>query len=155
MVVAICYVLPVCGWRHVFSFHIMERIVQNQTTRMFPLSVRRRYLGEVCHLWLHLINGKSLIYYFAPVMDATYCDQYICMSSLYMYLCWHIAKITCPNITKFSVHVTYGRRSDLFWQQCIYFRFCGFFSHNGARNVHLQARSSFPCSTGSSRSAPW
>ena len=50
----------------------------------------------------------------------------------------HISKTTCPNFTKFSVRVTYGRGSVLFLRQCN--KLCassGFvddviFSHNGA-----------------------
>jgi len=33
-------------------------------------------------------------------------------------VCLHIPKTTCTNLTKFSVHVTCGHGSALFWRQC-------------------------------------
>jgi len=43
-------------------------------------------------------------------MAAKYCDEYVCLS---VRLSAHISKTTRPNLTEFSVHVAYGRRSVL------------------------------------------
>jgi len=46
-------------------------------------------------------------------------------------------KTTCPDLTNFSVHAACGRGSILLWRQCrqlqyvMYFRFCGWWRHNG------------------------
>jgi len=63
-------------------------------------------------------------------------------------VCEHISgTITRPNITKFSVHVTRGRGSVLFWWHCDMLFTCGWwFAHNGLydnTSVSLQRR---PCS---------
>ena len=54
-----------------------------------------------------------------PRYGAKYCDQRVCLS-----VRSHISKATCPNITKFSVHVNCGCGS-FFPQYVMYFRFCG------------------------------
>ena len=38
--------------------------------------------------------------------------------SIRMHVHINVSGTTSPNVTKFSVHVTYGRGSDLLWRQC-------------------------------------
>jgi len=57
----------------------------------------------------------------------------------------HILKTIRPNSTKFSVHVTCGPGSVLFWQQCNMLYTSGFvddvmFSHNGANEPESKTR---------------
>jgi len=55
-------------------------------------------------------------YYFAPTGGAKYC----CQCGVYMSVCLsgRILQNTCPNFTKFSVLVAFGRGSVLLWRQC-------------------------------------
>jgi len=63
------------------------------------------------------------------------CDQRNCLSvCVGLSVRSHISKTTCPNFTKFSVHVICGRGSVLLWRRCNMLRTSGFvdeFSHNG------------------------
>jgi len=48
---------------------------------------------------------------------ANYCDQRVCLSVCFV--CMSETSATCPNFTKFSVHVTCGRVPVLHWRQYV------------------------------------
>jgi len=59
-------------------------------------------------------------YYFALGKGAKYCDERVCV-----YVCLsvrsHISKTTCPNFTKFSIHVTVTVARSSFDENAIYY----------------------------------
>jgi len=60
---------------------------------------------------------------------AKYCDERVC-TSVCTSVHWHVSRATCPNLTKFSVHVTceavtVARSSSNDSAIAMYFRFCG------------------------------
>jgi len=67
------------------------------------------------------INESALNFVTSPPGKvARYCDRRVCMLclSVCLHVRSHISKITRPNFTKFSVHVTCGRDSVLIRRQC-------------------------------------
>ena len=54
-------------------------------------------------------------------MGVKYYDQCVCMPiclSVCLLVRSHVSRTTCPNVTKFSVHVNCGHGSVLLWRQC-------------------------------------
>jgi len=57
------------------------------------------------------VVGSLDSFFSAPVGDAEYCVQCVCVSVCVIVVtsvCMRIAKTICPDVTKFSVHVAYG-----------------------------------------------
>ena len=75
-----------------------------------PLSIRVHKKGTV---------GHAQTYYSDPDRGVEYCDDSLCLS---VFVCLsvrkHISGNTRPIFTKFTVRVTYGRGSVLFWRRC-------------------------------------
>ena len=66
-----------------------------------------------------------------------YCNEYVCLLSVCLFVNSCNSKTTWPTSTKFSVYVTYGRGSILLWQRYDTLCTSGFvddviFSYNGA-----------------------
>jgi len=80
------------------------------TTREREMSASALYS---LYAWLTCVGsyGESLL--LRPGMATKYCDICVCRS-----VGSHISKITRPNCTTFSVHVTCGRGLVLLWRLC-------------------------------------
>jgi len=50
-------------------------------------------------------------------MGAEYGDERVSVF-VCLFVCMHVSVTTCPNFSKFSVHVKYGRGSVVLWQRC-------------------------------------
>ena len=77
---------------------------------------------------------------FAPDKGAKYCDKCVYMSVCPFVYPFECLKTTCPNFTKFTVHVICVRGSVLFSEQCnmlCVFNFADdiIFSHNAANGA--------------------
>jgi len=73
-------------------------------------------IGHLPTLWRQIrwVHPWPWLYrYFAPRRYAKYCDGRVCL-----FVRLRISETSCPNFTKFSVHVTCGRWSVLLWRQC-------------------------------------
>jgi len=95
---------------------------------------------------VHTVTTRVLLasvqFYFASWRDAKYCDLRVCLS---------VCLCVCPlaylrnhtsELRDFSVHVTCGRGSVLFWWQCNTSRTSGFvddvtFSHNWPKTLEF------------------
>ena len=105
----------------------------------------------ILHFYLSLHNFLFCIHdaYFIPSRSAKYCNKRVCMYvCLFVWLSVRSHTPTCPNFVEFSVRVTCGYGSALWWQcnmLCTY----GFvddimYSHNGANGPGIHVSSSLP-----------
>jgi len=99
------------------------------------LTTQKTRKNQVCSavsIWAAFLSGVSacrpgspkggpLNKYFVFGSGAKYCGHHVCMS---VCVILHISKSTGPNFTKFSIYVTYGLGSVIFWWQCDTLWFC-------------------------------
>ena len=84
-------------------------------------------------LTFYFKTSFTVYFYFSPGRCAKYCDERVYMS-VCLSVRSHISKATCPDFTKFFVHVVCGHGSALLWRQCNTLCTSGFADGKGSAN---------------------
>jgi len=107
-----CWCLLHWVWMYVLTTSTTTICILNSK---YCLYISRTDCNQKLLVLVHSLTNSNL--YFAPRMNAKYCDEYVivCLS-----VHSHNSKTTWSNFTKFSMHVTFG---SLWYVN--YFWFCG------------------------------
>jgi len=126
----LCNILCILSVSWITScFRTIEPLSQNQARRLYLVEFasrryRRRSLPFPTAFYIYSEFSKRtaapwpplnmLLVSTFPGKSAKCCGRRFCVS-VCLSVCSHISKVTCPNFTKFSVHVNCGRGSVFHW----------------------------------------